>query len=64
MISWGQETPWYLKVLSFLQNIPFNAQKNGAINLNIVLINAFFETFCVSVVAYLVLYYIDKKYNR
>ncbi len=50
MISWGAEVPWYIYVLTFMQDFPFSLiADNNQINMNFIFINALFWTldFCM-----------------
>lgn len=56
VVSWGSEPSWYIKVIVFLQNTPFNlTSKGGDITLSLMFVNAFFWTLCLAGVFWLIL---------
>ena len=56
MASWGTSLPWYLRLISFLQNNPFSIQReSGEIEIKLLLVNAFFWTFILWLFFYLIL---------
>ena len=63
MVSWGSEPSWYIKVISFLQNTPFNlTNSEGEITLSLMFVNALFWTLCLAGVFWLIL--VKRKEER
>lgn len=64
MVSWGSEPEWYIKIIAFLQNIPFNLQsKGGEIHMGFIFINALFWTLCLAVVFWVLSIKVFKEKN-
>jgi len=62
MVSWGGETPWYLRLMAFLQDTPFNLTRgDGEIEMSLIFINALFWTLSVAGLLYFVARLISKK---
>lgn len=50
--SFGGEPEWYIVVIAFLRNAPFNVGKAGEVNTFLVFINALFWTLCIAGILY------------
>lgn len=50
--SFGGEPEWYIVVIAFLRNAPFNVGKAGEVNTFLVFINAIFWTLCIAGILY------------
>jgi hypothetical protein len=62
MVSWGGETPWYLKLIAFLQDTPFNLTRgDGEIKMSLIFINALFWTLCIAGILYFTARIVNKK---
>lgn len=55
MVSWGNKNPWYLDVISFLQDTPFNLiREDGEMAMSLVFVNALFWTACVALLLWFI----------
>jgi hypothetical protein len=62
MVSWGSAKPWYLKILSFLQDTPLNLTRgNGETKMSFLFVNALFYTLCIAALLWGVACLTDKK---
>ena len=62
LVTWGEEKPWYMKVIIFAQGFPLNLiDKDGEIKLSFIFINAFFWTLLVAGLLYLIAHITNKK---
>lgn len=62
MVSWGGKSPWYINLIAFLQDTPFNLKRgDGEIIMTLIFINALFWTLCVAGLLYFVARLISKK---
>jgi len=62
MVSWGSAKPWYLKILSLLQDTPFNLmRKDGEIKIELLFVNTLFWTLCIAALLYGVARLTNKK---
>lgn len=62
MVTWGETKPWYLQVIIFVQDFPFNLiRRNGEVIMSLVFINALFWTLIITVLLYFIAYFTRKK---
>lgn len=59
--SFGGEPEWYIVVIAFLRNAPFNVGKAGEVNTFLVFINAIFWTLCIAGILYFTARLMSKK---
>ncbi len=56
MVSWGEAKPWYLLLLIFVQDFPFNLiRADGEIMMSLIFVNALFWTLCIAAIFWLIL---------
>ena len=49
MVTWGETKPWYLQVIIFAQDFPFNLIRgDGEIVMSLIFVNALFWTLCLA----------------
>lgn len=49
MVTWGSIKPWYLQIIIFAQDFPFDLiRRDGKIVMSLIFINALFWTLCLA----------------
>lgn len=56
MVTWGEAKPWYLQLIIFAQDFPFNLiRADGEIVTSLIFVNALFWTLCIAAIFWLIL---------
>jgi hypothetical protein len=62
LASWGEAKPWYLQVIIFAQDFPFNLMRDdGEIKMSLIFINALIWTLLIATVFYFMARLINNK---